>query len=167
VDVEMSAEMKVCPECASDIPATALVCRFCSERIEGQRCSRCQAMNRAEAVVCQWCHHEFAPVGKYVDIEPFSIKAERFPTIAFRIRFLPQELHFSTDKITVITPGMFYLWAKEEEIPWHKVAGFKYRDGIFWDTVHIETRGQSASEVNGLNKQDGNRVREILQRLEE
>ncbi len=47
------------------------------------------------------------------------------------------------------------------------LAGFKYRDGIFRDTVHIETRGQSASEVKGLRKQDGIVVREILQKLEE
>ena len=159
--------MKTCPECKGDVPDQALVCQFCGERIEGQRCPRCQSMCKTEAVVCRWCNYEFEPVGRFVDLEPFSIKAEQLPTIAFRFRLLPQEMHFSTDKITVSTPGLFYLWVKEEEIPWHKVAGFKYRDGIFWDTVHIETRGQSATEVKGIHKEDGAAVREILQQLEQ
>lgn len=158
---------KICPDCKSEVPDDAQICRCCGERIEGKRCPRCQSVCKEESIVCRWCHYAFQPIGKVVELEPFSIKAQRFPTIAFRFRLLPQELHFSTDKVTVTTPGLFYLWVKEEEIPWHKVAGFKYRDGIFWDTVHVETRGQSASEVKGLRKHDGAVVRAILQQLEE
>ncbi|MEQ8691800.1 MAG: zinc ribbon domain-containing protein [Pseudomonadales bacterium] len=159
--------MKSCPECLSEIPSDAQVCAVCTERIEGQRCPRCASMCRAEAEACKWCGHEFQQTRQQVELEPFTIKAEQLPTLLLRFRLLPQEMHFSTDKITVSTPGLFRLWVREEEIPWHKVAGFKYRDGIFWDTVHIETRGQSASEVGGLRKHDGNVVRDILQQLEQ
>lgn len=158
---------KTCPECKSEVADEALVCRFCSERIEGKPCPHCLALCKEEAAICRSCRFEFEPSGKLVELEPFSIIAERVPTVAFRFRLLPQELHFSRDKITVTTPGVFRLWIKEEEIPWHKIAGFKYREGIFWDGVHIETRGQSSSEVKGLRKDDGATVRNILRQLEE
>ena len=103
---DSDAMTKTCPECKGDVQDEALVCCFCGERIEGQRCPRCQAMCKEEAAVCRWCNYEFDPVGKFVEVEPFSIKAERFPTIVFRFRLLPQEMHFSTDKITVSTPGL-------------------------------------------------------------
>ena len=55
---------------------------------------------------------------------------------------------------------------QEEEIPWAKVAGFDYHSGIFWDSVRIETRGQSSSTVPCLGKSDGQRIRRLLQELE-
>ncbi len=89
----MIERVKNCPDCLSEIPDAAAVCRFCGERVEGKRCL--------------------------------------------------------------------------EEIPWHKVAGFDYLSGIFWDRVRIKTRGQSSTELPCLAKSDGKRIREVLQQLEQ
>ena len=89
--------MKPCPEYLSEIPDDARVCRYCTERIEGQRCPACRAMCPGEATKCRWCRHEFEPVGRLVELEPFDLKAARLPTFLFRHRLLPQELHFSTN----------------------------------------------------------------------
>ncbi len=93
--------------------------------------------------------------------------ARGLPTLLQRGRFLPQTIHLSEEKIIVSTPGPFHLSEKDEEIPWHKVAGFDYVSGIFWDKVRIETRGQSSTELPCLSKSDGKRIREVLQQLEQ
>ena len=73
---------------------------------------------------------------------------------------------FSKDKILISTPGKFGLTRNDEEILWEKVAGFQHKDGIFWDTIWIETRGQTAASIWGLNKQDATEIKKLLQRLE-
>ncbi|GGW85815.1 hypothetical protein GCM10007391_19270 [Alteromonas halophila] len=65
-----------------------------------------------------------------------------------------------------MTPGLFGLWRDSDEIQWSKVAGFSYRTGIFWDRIDIETRGQKPSTILGLDKSDGETLRNVLQKLE-
>lgn len=101
-----------------------------------------------------------------MDFEPFTVEARRFATVLQRGRFLPQTIHFTREKIVISTPGPFKLSSHEEEIPWRKVAGFDYRSGIFWDRVTVETRGQSSSTMPCLSKEDGRRIRAVLQQLE-
>lgn len=101
-----------------------------------------------------------------MDFEPFTVEARMLPTVLQRGRFLPQTVQFTREKIVISTPGPFALSKQEEEIPWRKVAGFDYRSGIFWDRVTVETRGQSASTMACLAKEDGERIRNVLQQLE-
>ncbi|MEX0891154.1 MAG: PH domain-containing protein [Gemmatimonadota bacterium] len=101
-----------------------------------------------------------------MDFEPFSIEARRLPTFLHRGRLLPQTMRFTPEKILISTPGTFNLSTQEEEIPWRKVAGFDYTSGIFWDRVTVETRGQSSSTMACLAKEDGERIRGVLQQLE-
>lgn len=68
---------------------------------------------------------------------------------------------------SIAAPVSMMTSEKAEEIPWHKVAGFDYLSGIFWDRVRIETRGQSSTELPCLAKSDGKRIREVLQQLEQ
>jgi hypothetical protein len=49
---------------------------------------------------------------------------------------------------------------------WEKVAGFSHRSGIFWDTISIETRGQTSADVTCLSQEDSKRIRGLLQDLE-
>jgi len=158
--------MKACPFCLSGIPDAADVCRHCGERVEGKQCPDCRVLVSDEARRCRWCGHGFdtAPGGPQFDA--FSVTARPLPTLLQRGRFLPQTISLSEEKIVVSTPGVFNLSEKAEEIPWHKVAGFDYLSGIFWDRVRIETRGQSSTELPCLSKSDGKRIREVLQQLE-
>lgn len=158
--------MKTCPDCLSEIPAEAAVCRHCGERVEGKRCGECGARNWPEALVCRWCGNRFAPAGHHLDFESFEVTARLLPTMLFRGRFLVQSVVLTREKILVRTPGMFDLSRQEQEIPWAKVAGFDYHSGLLWDRVRIETRGQSSTSVGCLAKEDGERIRELLQELE-
>jgi ribosomal protein L40E len=158
--------MKTCPDCRSEIPEAAEVCRHCGERVEGKRCSACGARNWPDATVCRWCRERFEPPGHQVEFESFTVTARTLPTLLFRGRFLPRSLTLTQEKILVRTPGPFDLTQAEEEIPWAKVAGFDYHTGLFWDRVTIETRGQSSTAVGCLAKPDGERIRELLRRLE-
>jgi hypothetical protein len=158
--------MKACPECLSEIPAAAAVCRFCGERVEGKRCPDCLVNVAEGAIRCRWCGHTFEAAATDLDFESFAVTARVLPTILQRGRFLPQRIRLSKDKIVVSTPGLFALSERDEEIPWHKVAGFDYLSGIFWDRVRIETRGQSSTDLPCLSKSDGRRIRQILQQLE-
>ena len=158
--------MKSCPECHSEIPEDASVCRFCGERVEGKRCPACRVLVPEEALRCRWCRHDFAAAPGGPEFDAFSVTARGLPTLLQRGRFLPQTIHLSEEKIIVSTPGPFHLSEKDEEIPWHKVAGFDYVSGIFWDKVRIETRGQSSTDLPCLSKADGKRIREVLQQLE-
>ena len=159
--------MKACPACLTEIPDDASVCAACSERIEGKRCPDCATMVPAEALKCRWCGCEFeqAPATE-LDFAPFTVTAEIVPTILQRGRFATQTMSLDAEKIVVSTPGLFRLSTRDEQIPWHKVAGFDYLSGIFWDRVRIETRGQSSTELPCLSKGDGARIRKVLQQLE-
>ena len=158
--------MKTCPDCLSDVPDNAEVCRHCGERIEGKRCPACGARNWNEATTCRWCGHAYQGGPVNLSFEPFTVTAEQLPTLLQRGRLLVQSITLTREKIIVSTPGPFNLSKKEEEIPWRKVAGFDYRSGIFWDQVKIETRGQSSSRMMCLKKADGQRIRDVLQQLE-
>lgn len=158
--------MKTCPDCRGEIPEDAEVCRHCGERVEGQRCTDCGARNWSEARLCRWCGQRFEPPGHRLDFESFRVEGQTVPTVLFRGRFLPKTVVLTREKILVRTPGPFDLRREEEEIPWAKVAGFDYQTGLFWDSVRIETRGQSSCTVGCLAKEDGHRIRELLQELE-
>lgn len=157
--------VKQCSECLSEIPAAATTCRFCGERIEGKPCPSCMSVVKAEASTCRWCHHAFKQKAM-VSFDSFSVRANGVATLFVRGRLLAQTVRFDSDKITVVTPGLFNLTSHVEEIPWAKIAGFDYRSGFFWDLVRIETRGQTSTGIGCLNKEDGHRIREILQSLE-
>jgi len=159
--------VKSCPDCLSEIPDGAAVCRHCGERVEGKRCPECGTRCWPEARRCRWCGHRFEKeeVG-VVELEPFEVTADRLATLVQRGRFRPQCLTLTPEKVVVHTPGLFNLSRREEEIPWAKVAGFDYHSGIFWDQITIETRGQRSTSVGCLAKADGARIRAVLRRLE-
>jgi hypothetical protein len=158
--------MKTCPECRSDIPDDAQVCKYCGERIEGQECPKCLSLNKHKAVVCRWCNFVFKKESKFLGISQFEVVAELLPTLILRFRLFPQKVQFTTEKIILSTPGFFALSTYHEEIPWHKVAGFDYRSGIFWDQATIQTRGQTSATIGCFNKKKGERIRKLLQNLE-
>ncbi len=158
--------MRTCPECKSDIPVAAEICRYCGERVEGQECPKCLSICKHKATVCKWCNFVFRKERKRLDINPFEVVAEMLPTLFLRFRLFPQKVQFTTEKIIISTPGFFALSTYHEEIPWHKVAGFDYRSGIFWDQATIQTRGQTSASIGCLNKNKGERIRKLLQNLE-
>ena len=158
-------ETKTCPECASQIPTSAKVCSQCCERIEGVRCNECQAISPAEARKCRWCNNRLGVVAER-ELESFEIVASRFATLFIRVSIFPQRATFTSDKIVIRTYGAFGLTSNDEEILWEKVAGFSLRNGFFWNTVSIETRGQTQAVISCLSKDDSQKIREVLQGLE-
>ena len=158
--------MKACAECKSEIPDDAEVCKYCGERIEGQRCPKCHSMCKQDASICKWCSYEFKKERRSLNIRPFEVVAEHLPTLFLRFRLLPQQIKFTTEKIIISTPGFLGLSTYHEEIPWHKVAGFDYRSGVFWDEATIQTRGQTSASIGCLKKGKGEGIRKLLQNLE-
>ena len=160
------AEGKRCFECLSIIPKQANVCRYCGSRVEGVECPDCKSISRHEAIVCKFCGKSFKKKQGVRLIKPMEIESTFWGTLLTRVSFLPQRVIFSRDKIIVSTPGFFGLTRNDEEILWEKVAGFQHKDGIVWDTIWIETRGQTAASVWGLKKGDALKIKDLLQRLE-
>lgn len=159
--------MKTCPECLSEAPEEAKVCRNCGKRIVGKRCPECAEMAANEATKCPWCGHNFARQQRIATVEPLSVKADLFPTIFQRGRLIPQEMHLTPEKILIQTYGFFWLSRTDEEIPWEKIAGYHYHSGWFWDSVEIQTRGQKANQMTCLPKDQGNKIKAILERMKE
>jgi len=158
-------ETKTCPECLSEIPGPAQVCSQCGERIDGVRCEECQAMSPAEARKCRWCGNRLRQAAQQ-HLEAFRVQASRLGTLLVRMSLFPQEARFSAEKIVIRSYGFLGLTSSDEEIPWEKVAGFAHRNGIIWDLVAIETRGQTQAVITCLTKEDSLRIREVLQGLE-
>lgn len=136
----------------------------CGEALNGKECVQCRSRVKEEATICKWCGSKFTLA---TSIDWYGkIKARRLPSFLLRFRFIPQEVEIRRDNLILRSPGIFRLWVDEDEIPWNKVAGFNYRDGIFWDMLTVETRGQKASTIIGLAKADGQKIRNVLQGLE-
>lgn len=159
--------MKTCPECLGEVAAAAKICRHCGRRIEGRRCPECAEMADERATKCPCCGHNFARQQRIAEVEPFSAKAALLPTILLRGRLIPQEIQLTPEKILIQTHGFFWLSRTDEEIPWEKIAGYHYHSGWFWDSVEIQTRGQKANEMGCLPKQQGMKIKELLERMKE
>lgn len=100
-------------------------------------------------------------------IEPYRAKASFLPTLLFRGRLIPQEIHLSAEKIVIKTWGILWLSHTDEDIPWEKIAGYHYHSGWFWDRIEIQTRGQQANSIGCLPKSGSRRIKEILERMKE
>ena len=158
-------DTKTCPECVSQIPVGAKVCSSCNERIVGVRCDECLAMSPEGARKCRWCGNRLSKATN-PQVKEFEVVASRVASLLIRGAIFPQRATFSTDKIVIRTFSTFGLTSNDEEILWEKVAGFSARNGIFWDRVSIETRGQTQAVIACLSKGDSQKIREVLQGLE-
>lgn len=156
---------RACPECTTQIPTEANVCAQCGERVEGLRCDECLALSPEGARKCRWCGNRLR-VATEQQLKAFRVRASRLGTLLIRFSLFPQEARFTPEKIVIRTYGFLGLTSSDEEILWEKVAGFAHRNGIFWDLVSIETRGQTQAVIACLGKQDSQRIREVLQGLE-
>ena len=160
------AEGKRCPECLSAIYKEAAVCKFCGERIEGIRCLNCASICKPEAKVCKWCGKVLPKSGGFKLTKEIEIKATFWGSLLSRGSFHPQRAVFTKDKIIMSTYGFLALTRNDEEILWEKVAGFQHKNGIIWDTIWIETRGQTMASIWGLRRSDAIRIKAIFQKLE-
>lgn len=159
--------MKTCSECHSNIPEAATVCSYCISAVEGKECPDCLTSCKKEAAVCRWCNFRFMEKepskGKIrTDFKPFMIKAEPLPSFLFLFKLKQQEIRFYRDRIEIITPGFLGLSMTSEEIPWDKVGGYNYRNGLIWDGLSIETRGQSAGNFYYFAKDYEEDIRNVL-----
>lgn len=157
----------ICPECRSDIPDDAVVCRHCTRRIKGKACPECLTVCNEKAVKCAACSHDFGRDKTKLDFETFTTKASLLATLIIRFRLLPQKIELTSDKIAVTTYGYFYLTTTVEEIPWEKIAGYHFHSGMFWDSVQIQTRGQTANYMDCLKKADSPKIKEILEKMKQ
>ena len=159
--------MQTCPECKSTIAAEATVCSACGRRIVGKKCPDCAELTRDEASKCRYCGHNFAREQKVAAIEPFNARADLVPTIFIRGRLIPQEISLTPEKIVIRTWGLFWLSHTDEDIPWGKIAGYHYHSGWFWDRVEIQTRGQKSNQMAGIPKPEGERIRDLLEKMKQ
>lgn len=159
-------EFKNCPECLSEIPLQANVCKFCGQRIEGQKCQECLSFSPEGATTCGTCGNKFKKRLKVNLARPLVITSKFIPTLFFEFNFAAQKASFSNDKIILSTPGFLGFTENKEEISWDKVAGFSHKSGVFWDNIYIETRGQTGVSIRCLDKDDSSRVKKVLQNLE-
>lgn len=159
--------MKTCPECQSEIPDQAEVCCACGRRIVGRPCPDCAELSKPTARICRYCGHDFAREQKAAVIKPYSAKASFLPTLLFRGRLIPQEIHLASEKVVIRTWGFLWLSHTDEDIPWEKIAGYHYHSGWFWDGIEIQTRGQKANGIRGLPKPCGRIVKDTVERMKE
>lgn len=159
-----------CTYCKLEIPDDSIKCAHCQEYINGDICTQCKSTIPKGAFICKYCNFktstESAKSIQSIKMPHLFLKGSRIPSVLFRFRLLPHEVNTDDDKITIHTPGIFRLWCNSDEIPWNKIAGFRYRNGIIWDKIEIETRGQKPSTIIGLSKTNGSRIRKALQSLE-
>jgi ribosomal protein L40E len=160
-------ESKECPECFAEIDHRATVCRHCGERIEGIQCLSCLARSPKGASVCRWCGGKLKTAKERRKFAAFAVRASVVGTALTQYSLFPQSASFSQEKIVITTYGFLGLTKSDEEIPWEKVAGFGHHSGYFWDSVWIETRGQSSATIGCLSRADGAHIRQVLRGLEQ
>jgi RNA polymerase subunit RPABC4/transcription elongation factor Spt4 len=157
---------KNCPECCSSIPDAAVVCPACTQRIVGKACPNCLALSPEETKICRHCQSKFKTNTTLSGFRPFRVNASWMATLLVRFSLFPQKAEFNTDKIIITSYGFLGLTSQAEEVLWEKVAGFAHHSGIFWDSISIETRGQTAAVISCLDKDDAKKIKNVLQTLE-
>ena len=68
--------------------------------------------------------------------------------------FSPKAMKVSKNNIVFVEPkSMLFFWMKKEElVPKKNLSSVSIEQGLFWDTVRVETRGGNYISLNGLNK---------------
>ncbi|EKF76002.1 hypothetical protein A11A3_00870 [Alcanivorax hongdengensis A-11-3] len=158
-------EQKLCFECGGEIAAAAQVCQHCHTRIDGLQCPQCANHNRPQARLCGWCQTPLVEDATVLDIEPRRFAASVAGCLLIRLSFLPQTIAFETDRLIVTTPALFGLTRSNEILRFEKIAGFSHREGLIWDMITIETRGQSGAVLMALGKEDAGEIAELLRRI--
>jgi len=155
-----------CQECLSEIPQEANVCKFCGIRLKGILCTDCYSYSPELAIKCKYCgkNLNIKSIEKIIG-EGMEVKAQLFPTL-LNLSFTPQQASFSKEKIVITSYRFFGLICSQEEIPWEKVAGFSHHSGLIWDSINIETRGQTSALIAGLSMMNGVKIKSLLQELE-
>ena len=159
-----AADTKACWACLSTIPAAAQVCCACGTRIEGIQCRACMIFCPEGARLCHCCgsgiHSERR---KPLLIEPLVIEADAVATLLLQFSLNPQRVLVEGEQITLTSFSFFGFAANHEQLPWEKVAGYSHRSGLIWDSITIETRGQTSAVVNCLSKRSARKLKGILQ----
>lgn len=158
-------DTKICSECGSDIPRPAHVCCYCTSRIEGIQCPACASYCPNEARLCRCCGSTLQTQASELDIEEETFAASTAGCLLLRFSLLPQTATFNKNGITVRTPAFFGLTRSTEDIPPEKVAGFQHREGLVWDAITIETRGQSNAMLLALDKEQAKEMAALLRRI--
>ena len=156
---------KQCPACLSEIPRRASVCCSCGTRVEGVQCEACCLLCPEGARICCHCGSSLGfQAFESLNISPFAINADPLATLLLEFGLHPQRVRVSPDKLSIITFSLFGLAENNEEVPWQKLAGFSHRSGLFWDSIKIETRGQTSAVIGCLSKRNARRLKEVLRR---
>ncbi len=133
--------------------------------MQGKDCPQCTERVPEQASTCRYCQHAFMNAAPIYEFKPFLVEADQFGTFIKKGRFLTQKINMSPEKIVITTPGFMGLSQAEEEIPWKKIAGYNFHSGIMWDSIIIETRGQTANVISPLSKENSQHLREILTKM--
>lgn len=158
---------KICNECTSEISYNAKVCPKCSTRIVGIECGKCKSICKNGAMLCKWCMNFLTSKhDEELNFESFDIISEFIPTLLLGGSFLSQITAFSKQKIVITTPYFFGFASKIEEVMWNNVTGFQHHAGIIWDSITIETKGQTTNQINFLSKKNAKKIAEILRKLQ-
>ncbi len=159
--------MKKCFDCKSEIPANANVCSFCGTRVQGTLCTDCMSFCPSKAKKCKWCGNSLIEKTKILSSQKnLLVNSEFLPTLLLELKFTPQKVKFTQEKIEITSYSLFGFVSRNEEIPWEKVAGFSHKSGLVWDHIYIETRGQTAGLIKCLSKTNANKIKQLLQKLE-
>lgn len=157
--------VKQCPACFSAIPKSASVCCSCGTRVEGVQCEACLLLCPEGAKICCHCGSSLGRKAvELLNIATFTINADPLATLLIEFGLHPQRVRISSDKLSIITFSLFGLAENNEEVPWEKLAGFSHRSGLFWDSIKIETRGQTSAVIGCLSKRNARRLKEVLRR---
>lgn len=157
------AATKQCNACLSVIPAGACVCKMCGTRIEGIQCDACLMMCPEDARVCCHCGAAFKrEASGLAGIAPTTIVSDSLAALIIEFSIHPQRIKIDCEKILITSYSLFGLVENNEEIPWEKVAGFFHRSGLIWDSIKIETRGQTSAVIGCLSKRNARKLKFFL-----
>ena len=162
---EKLSATKRCSACLSVMPRNAAVCRSCGTRVEGRQCDACLLLCPQGAKIC--CHCGSSLDVRVVELQNFDldiIRADPLAKLLIEFGLHPQFVRISSEKLSIVTYSLFGLAENNEEVPWAKLAGFSHRSGLFWDSIKIETKGQTSAMISCLSKRNARQLKEVLRR---
>jgi hypothetical protein len=153
---------RICPYCASEVNAGALICKWCDRPLQHEKlCPFCKEPIAGQAIRCRFCG-AWLTEKEMKRLQPPVPRPDRqidrtivaspigafLVTLSLTAVICPPELHVTNNHIRLRRWTLFGLRVFDQKVSTLKVASVRFHKGIIWATITLETHGGAMADLS-------------------